>query len=103
MKIGDKVKYSFSSDDKDAEYKGEGVIFEFKKDWGYLVEHDNDHADIGDISDYWEIIDKDKCYIWIDTRKELEKLTAITIPDTKLARKLYKNTITRIENGKIYF
>ena len=32
-----------------------------------------------------------------------DDIKSLFVPDTKLARRLYKNQITRIENGKIYF
>jgi hypothetical protein len=89
MEIGDKVVITGTDDnDQYTEYIGlKGVITR--------VDYDEDN--------YHRIeLDTNKFghdYIW----RQPIHFTREFIPDTKLARKLYKNTIKEIRDGKIYF
>ena len=88
FKIGDRVVITGTNESQYEEYIGlRGVISKIDDD------EDNYHRIELDTNDLGHD------YIW----RQPIHFTRDYIPDTKIARRLYKNTITRIENGKIYF
>lgn len=100
FKVGDRVYWTY-----DGSSENVGTIV-FKSVTGlYLIEHKCYMEVYAELSAYGNTYKKRQGYhyIWINPNKKDKSLKYAIIPDTKLARKLYKNQIKRIEDGKIYF
>jgi len=100
FKVGDIVAWTYTGCE---EYSGTGKIVAEKflrGEYMYFIEHSDD---LGIHPNFPDIITPlpNKYYLWVGGDCE-GTLKLVNIKDSKLARRLYKNQIEKIENGLIH-